>query len=49
MKVARDVQSSLVKELWVWIRLNEDQRRLEARQDLQLELLRKISSGHELR
>ena len=29
IEVARDVQSSLVKELCLWIRLNEDQRRLE--------------------
>ena len=29
IEVARDVQSSLVKELCLWIRLNGDQRRLE--------------------
>ena len=27
IEVARDVQNSLVKELCLWIRLNEDQRR----------------------
>ena len=44
-----DVQSSLVKELCLWIRVDRDQRRLERRQDLQLKLLREVSSGHELR
>ena len=29
IEVARDVQSSLVKELCLWIGLNEDQRRPE--------------------
>ena len=29
IEVARDVQSSLLKELCLWILLNEDQRRLE--------------------
>ena len=49
VEAARDVQSSLVKELCLWIRVDGDQRRLERRQDLQLKLLRKVSSGHELR
>ena len=49
IEVARDVQSSLVKELCLWIRVDRDQRRLERRQDLQLKLLREVSSGHELR
>ena len=37
-----DVQSSLVKELCLWIRVDRDQRRLERRQDLQLKLLREV-------
>ena len=49
VEAARDVQSSLVKELCLWILVDGDQRRLERRQDLQLKLLRKVSSGHELR
>ena len=49
VEAARDVQSSLVKELCLWIRVDGDQQRLERRQDLQLKLLRKVSSGHELR
>ena len=40
IEAARDVQSSLVKELCLWIRVNRDQLRLERRQDLQLKLLR---------
>ena len=44
-----DVQSSFVKELCLWTRVDRDQRRLERRQDLQLKLLREVSSGHELR
>ena len=49
IEAARDVQSSLVKELCLWIRVDRDQRRLERRQDFQLKLLREVSSGHELR
>ena len=49
VEAARDVQSSLVKELCLWILVDGDQRRLERRQDLQLLLLRKVSSAHELR
>ena len=40
VEAARDVQSSLVKELCLLILVDGDQRRLE---------LRKVSSGHELR
>ena len=43
IEAARDVQSSLVKELCLWIRVNKDQRHLERRQDLQLKLLRERS------
>ena len=46
---ARDVQSSLVEELCLWILVDGDHRRLERRQDLQLKPLRKVRSGHELR
>ena len=49
VEAAGDVQSSLVKKLCLWILVDGDQRRLERRQDLQLKLLRKVSSGHELR
>ena len=49
IEAAGDVQSSLVKELCLWIRVDRDQRSLERRQDLHLKLLREVSSGHELR
>ena len=49
IEAAHDVESSLVKELCLWIQVNRDQLRLERRQDLQLKLLREVSSGHELR
>ena len=49
IEAARDVQSSLVKELCLWIRVNRDQLRLERIQDLQPKLTFLISSGHELR
>ena len=49
VEAARDVQSSLVKELCLRNLVDGDQRRLERRQNLQLKLPRKVSSGHELR